>query len=321
MSDIWIQLGVGIISAVVGAMLPLLIRWVRRDEPSPPIRQTAVAKSRAGGVAIATTGSVNGDINVDVDNSRRIAIKNVHNSYHQPQGAGKPGASNDEMWGFGLLAFLGIGLFATQFNVVLWFAIGAVIGLLATAVLGAQRAWRLYLWDRQKDPVIVAEVVLAVGATMWAWLAVLTSTHNGATFESLRLRSQTEAALMPLEPSGIAHWVGVVLNPIVAFYKIAVVEDQFFFIGTLTVAVVISFVLLALAWLRLNDWYSYMGFLFIDAPEGNERAGKRATRYIQRTGSDVWVFVVMAGFAVFCASGLLLQLMETTFANAESPIG
>lgn len=321
MSDIWIQLGVGVISAIVGALLPLLIQWTRRDESSPPVRQTAVAKSRSGGVAIATTGPVNGDINIDVDNSRRIAIKNVHNSHYQRQSAGKPGASNDEMWGFGILAFLGIGLFATQFNMVLWFAVGAVLGLLITAVLGAQRAWRLYLWDREKDPVIVAEVVLAVGATIWAWVSVLASTHNGATFESLRLRAQADAALMSLEPSGIAHWVGIVLNPIVAFYKFAVVEDQFFFIGTLTVAVVFSFMLLALAWLRLNDWYSYMGFLFIDGSTGSKRAGKRATRYIERASGDVWIFVIGAGSAVFCASGLLNQMMDAAFAGAKSPLG
>lgn len=316
MSDVWIQLGVGIISAVVGALLPLLIQWTRRGESSPPIRQTATARSRAGGVAIATTGPVNGDINVDIDNSRRIAIKNVHNSYHQTPGAGKPGLSNDEMLGFGLLALLGIGLFATQFNIVFWFAVGAVVGLLATAVLGAQRAWRLYLWDRQKDPVIVAEVTLAVGATIWAWVAVLTSTHNGATFESLRLRAQADAALMSLEPNGLAHWFGIVLNPIVSFYKIAATEDQLFFVATSTVGVVFSFLLLAFAWLRLNDWYSYMGFLF---DKGGERAGKRATRYIQRTGSDIWGFIIGAGFAVFCASGLFLKVMESVFAGAVSP--
>lgn len=217
MSDVWIQLGVGIFSAVIGGLIPLLIQWTRRDASSPPVGQTAVAKSRAGGVAIATTGPVNGDINVDVDNSRKIAIKNVHNSYVQPQGAGKVGTSNDEMWGFGLLVVLGIGLFATQFYVILWFAVGAVIGLLATAVLGARRAWRLHLWDRQKDPVIVAEVILAVVATVWVWIAVLSATHNRASFEDLRSRAQAEAALMPLETDGIAHWVGVVLNPIAAF--------------------------------------------------------------------------------------------------------
>lgn len=316
MSEIWIQLGVGIISAVIGALIPLLIQWTRRDESPPPIRQTATARSKVGGVAIATTGPINGDINVDVDNSRRIAIKNVHNSYVQSQGTAKPGASNDEMWGFALLTVLGIGLFATQFNVVFWFAVGAVVGLLATAVLGAQRAWRLNLWDKQKDPVIVTEVTLAVGATIWAWVAVLASTHNGATFESLRARAQAEAALMPLEPSGIAHWIGVVLNPIVSFYKIAAAEDQLLFVATSTVGVVFSFLLLAFAWLRLNDWYSYMGFLF---DKGGARAGKRATRYMQRTGSDVWVFIIGAGFAVLCAGGLFLEVMERVFAGAVSP--
>jgi len=318
MTDILTQLAVGIISAVIGAMIPLFIQRSRGQERSDTAPQVAKARSGPGGVAIATTGPIEGDLRVEVDNRRKFVINNIQERYEQPQGSGSPGMSGDEAWAIGLLGLLVIGLFVTQFNVVLFFAVGVVVGLLVTATLGAQRAWRLRLWDRKKDAMILTEVVLAVAATVWAWITVLTSVHHGTTFETLRLRSEAEAALMPIESGGIARWVGAVFNPIIAFYKLAIAENHFFFVATLTVAVAFSFLLLAFAWLRLNDWYSYMGFWF---DKGGERAGKRATRYVELTGGDVVTFVVGAAFVIVFASGLLLRVIEQGFNAFAMPVG
>jgi len=278
--------------------------------------KTTTAEAGAGGIAVATVDSPDTNTNITVDNRRKFVINNVHNAFPQSQGAGKPGTSNDEAWGFVLLGALAVGLFATHFDVVLWFAIGAVIGLFTTAALGARRARQLRLWDKSKDALIVFEVVLTVIVTVWAWVSVLTSTHKGSSLEALRVRVEAGAAAMPLQSGGFQRWLGTVLNPIVAFFKVSSAEGQLVFAISLTFAVFISFMLLCVAWLRLNDWYSYMGFFF---KEGNERAGKRATRYIERRFSDVWGFVILAALAVFFASGLFPQLMDASFSGAISP--
>ena len=318
MSDFLVQIVAGVISAVVGALLPVLIQHSRLRAQTDSLGGVARATARSGrgGVAITATGDVAGDIHVHQDIRRTLVIERVREVNRRVEASGESGNASDRAWGLGLLAALLIGVFATQFNIVFYFAIGAIVGIVITAILGAQRAGRLKLWD-SKDAVILTEVVLAIGVTIWTWITVHRSTNGAVTLKSLRSRAHADAALVPIEPDGIAHWLGVVLNPIVAFYKLAVAEGQLPFVVSLAFAALVSFLLLALAWSRLNDWYSFLGFW---DGKGGERAGKRAARHIDLKGSDIWAVLLVSAVAIFFASGMFVRVWETCFSEAVVPL-
>ncbi|QIK62923.1 hypothetical protein G7068_06705 [Leucobacter viscericola] len=317
MADFLSDLTVGSLSAFIGGgavvLAPTLLKFLRtQKELGKDKRKTANARSGKGGVAVAIQDSPNSDLDIHVDNSRQITIKNITHSNSQV-GANTSKSSGDDPWLIGIAGLVAVGAFAVYFDYVFWFTLGAVLGLLVAGSLAVIRAHSLRLWTR-KDFLIAIEVSIALTATIWTWISIFTASHRGVTLDELR----TRAAEMPSEfptASGLAGWASEFFSPVISFVKIAFDEDQLFFALTLTGACVLSSTLLVLAWVRLIDWYTFMGFRY---GKGSERAAKKAWRYSQPKGANLIYFIIVGTFVILLASGTALHFVENSLAQSTA---
>jgi len=308
MSDVLSDITVQSISAFIGggavAVIPPLVQLVsKRRRSSDAAGTKAQATAGPGAAAVAAGDSINGDVDVKIDNSRSIVIENIHESNPRATKTDAQGWSDTE-WLVVAAVVIAIGLFASYYVILGWFTIGISVGLLATAVSGAVRAGRWRLWDG-KALLIGVEVVLSGIAAIWAWTAIFTSEHGGVSLEDIRGTVATEIAANPA-PEGIAGVVASILSPTLMLFKVSFANGHLLFVISLFVGFVFSLIMLLLSWSRVLDWYAYMGFLY---GTGSERSARRASRHVQLKSADVFWFFFFAAVTVVFASGLLASYL------------
>lgn len=317
MADMMTEIAAQSVAALVGAAvasIPPLIQLARRKKTGPQAKVSG--DSDRGSSTIVAGESIKGDVNVSIDNSR-LVISNMTHSAPQVMNKEPTSASDGAEWGAFVAVAAAAALFASYYVVLSWFVLGLAVGVVVTAGGGAVRARRWRLWDRSST-IVAIEVVLALGAAVGAWVAIFTAEHGGATLESLRARISADVAATPSQP-GIGGWIAeIFIAPIVACVKITVPENQFIFVLSLFAAFLLSFGLLIIGWLRLYNWYTYMGFFF---GKGSERAVKRALRHSELKASDLVWFFVLAGLVAAFAGGLLVMLADMNAPPIIAPAG
>ncbi|MFJ2370758.1 hypothetical protein [Microbacterium sp. NPDC087665] len=317
MTDMMTEIAVQSISALVGAgvaSIPPLIQLARTKKTLPQAKGAGSADR--GSSAVVAGESINGDVTVSIDNSR-VVISNMTNSAPKVMTEKAPSASDGAEWGAFVAVAVAAALFASYYTVLSWFVLGVIAGVVVTSTVGAVRARRWRLWDRA-SAIVATEVILALAATVWAWIAIFTAEHAGASLESLRARIAADVAASPAQP-GVGGWLAeVFIAPVATFFKIAIAENQFIFVLSLFAAFLFSFALMLIGWSRLYNWYTYMGFFL---GKGSERAVKRALRHSELKASDLMVFMILAGLTAAFASGLLVVLADHSFTHPPLPAG
>ncbi|MCI1019672.1 hypothetical protein HWD99_13660 [Microbacterium sp. C5A9] len=326
MADMFTEITIQSVSAFIGggavAAIPPIVQLVRRRR-----RGARDAASAADGVVIFPGSSLE---DVEIDNSRHVdnrrytdrsrhvvdnrstVITNITES-RGAAGTASGASSTESTWliVFGML--VAAALFANYYVVVSWFALGLGVGFGLTATLGVIRALRWKLWDR-RAAIVLAESALAVTAVIWTWVAVFSSEHDGSTLETLRAQMAVDVAQTPITPGPLEWPQRHLLVPIGAFVNVAIGSGQMIFLISLFGAFVLSFMVMLFVWVRLYNWYVYLGFLF---GVGSEGAAKRAARHTQLTVADLGVVLIMAAIAIFFASGMFVGLAD---AGVQAPV-
>lgn len=326
MDDMMTEITIQSISAFIGggavAVVPPIVQLIRRRRRGE--RDAAAARG-----AVIFPGSSLEDVEIDnsrrVDNSRHVdrsrhVVDNrstVINNIRESAGANDSasgGTSTESIWLMIAGAVVAAALFANYYMIVSWFALGLGVGFAVTATLGVIRAVRWRLWDRG-SVLVLTEAVLAVTAVIWTWVAVFTSSHRGSTLEMLREQMAIEVAQTPIAP-GPMEWVQRhLLAPIGAFVNVATANGQMVFVISLFGAFVVSCLVMLLVWVRLYDWYVYLGFHF---GSGSERAAARAARHTGLRVADLWIILLPAAVAVLLASGAFVTMAD---AGVPTPAG
>lgn len=327
MADMFTEITIQSISAFIGggavAVVPPIVQLIQRRR-----RGERDAAAAANGVVIFPGSSLEGveiDNSLRVDNSRHVdrsrhvvdnrstVINNIRES-GGPKEAASGGLSTESMWLIVAGMVVAAALFANYYVIVSWFALGLGVGFAVTATLGVIRAVRWKLSDRG-SALVLAEAALAVTAVIWTWVAVFTSEHRGSTLETLRAQMAVEVAQTPITP-GLVEWIHRhLLAPVGAFVNVAIANGQAVFVISLFGAFVVSFLVMLLVWVRLFNWYVYLGFHF---GFGSQRAAKRAQRHADLAVADLGIVLLLATIAVLFASGVVVSMAD---AGVPAPAG
>ncbi|HKU10925.1 MAG TPA: hypothetical protein VJQ61_06820 [Sinomonas sp.] len=314
MNEFWTQVFSGIVATVVGTVLSTLILTRTRRERWKPAK--VVAKNGRGGTQVIVGDSAEGDVNVDVDNSRQIVVQNIAAS---PDPGARRGnsADGDQTWLLVVGAVIAAGLFVTYHQVLFWLMVGFMLGLLITLATAMVRTSRHGLWSSSAVGA-VCEVLLSLGTAGFAAVSVATIQNHGRTLDDLSQQVAAAQAANRHDSGPVGTVISAMVDPALQLIKIGLADGQLTFALVLLGASIISSLIMIRSWGSLFDWLAYVGFVF--GRSASKGMAKRAYRFEERTWKAVAMHAVLCAIACLLASGWLVMLTDLA-ARTGAPTG
>lgn len=296
------QLTAGTLSAILAGLVMHLLPSVSQKVKRKKVIKKQNIRNAPGGVTVVGDDNITGDISVD--NSKQVVVQNISAT---PGGRtdSDPAQSDGQIWIAVIVAVIGAGLFVLYYEFVVFFCIGACIGLLVNAVATIRQAIHLRLWDSRAS-LIVVEVILTLTAAAFSSWSQLNTVYAGLRLEELS--TSTRSAMPPIDAdNGITGYVEWLLAPSKHLIEANQGLEGLAFVLCLMASLVLSLVLQFDCWRRLRSWGSYLTFFYGTV---DERWAKRANRFLQYDWKSAVGFAIAVGLAIAMAMAAPLRVPE-----------
>lgn len=279
-------------------LLPSVSQKVKRKK----VIKKQNIRNAPGGVTVAGDGNITGSISVN--NSKQVVVQNISAT---PGGRtdSDPAQSDGQIWIAVIVAVIGAGLFVLYYEFLVFFCIGACIGLLVNAVITIRQAIHLRLWDSRAS-LISVEVILTLTAAVFSSWSQLNTTYAGLRLEELS--TSTRSAMPPIDANnGITGYVEWLLAPSKHLIEASQGFQGIAFVLSLMASLFLSLVLQFDCWRRLRSWGSYLIFFYGTV---DERWAKRANRFLQYDWKSAVGFAIAVGLTIAMAMAAPLRIPD-----------